>query len=163
MESTNSAATAKLHQLVEALPPHERHTAERFMTYLCHLSDPLEKALAEAPVSDEPLTGEDNAALHEARRSLQAGAVVSDEELRTELGIYSQISHQTLSLCFWNTKKTVHSGSCVQIAPGREICGVSSSSWCWLRSDPIPIESRNHGSLPCFLHAGPSPHHPNRD
>ncbi len=57
------------------------------MKYLCHLSDPLETALAEAPELDEPLTGEDNAALREARRSLQAGAAVSDEELRTELGI----------------------------------------------------------------------------
>ena len=87
MELTDSADTARLHQLVEALPPHERHTAERFMKYLCHLGDPLESALAEAPELDEPLTGEDDDALREARRSLQAGAVVSDEELRSELGI----------------------------------------------------------------------------
>lgn len=57
------------------------------MAYLCHLGDPLEAALVEATELDEPLTDDDNAALHEARVALEAGQVVSDQELRNELGI----------------------------------------------------------------------------
>ncbi|MCY4212699.1 MAG: hypothetical protein OXF68_03640 [Gammaproteobacteria bacterium] len=87
MDPINPTATAKLHQLVEALPTHERHAAERFMAYLCHLNDPLEAALVEAAGLDEPLTDEDKAALQEARMALEAGQVVSDQELRNELGI----------------------------------------------------------------------------
>ena len=57
------------------------------MAYLCHLGDPLNAALVEATELDEPLTDDDNAALHEARVALEADQVVSDQELRSELGI----------------------------------------------------------------------------
>ncbi len=57
------------------------------MAYLCHLGDPLTAALAEATELDEPLTDGEHAALHEARVDLEAGQVVSDQELRNELNI----------------------------------------------------------------------------
>jgi hypothetical protein len=40
-----------------------------------------------APEDDEPLTDADREALEEGRRALAEGDVVSDEELRAELGI----------------------------------------------------------------------------
>ena len=51
------------------------------------LGDPLEAALTEAIKLDEPLSDEDKASLHEAKAALEAGQVVSDQELRNELGI----------------------------------------------------------------------------
>jgi len=77
----------RLHELVDRIPEGEVHTAERFLEYLTTSDDPVMRALRNAPEDDEPLTDEDHEALEEGRRALAAGDVVSDEELRAELGI----------------------------------------------------------------------------
>ena len=49
--------------------------------------DPVGLSLALSPIDDEPLTPEEAAALDEAYAARQPGDVISDEELRRELGV----------------------------------------------------------------------------
>lgn len=76
----------RLHSLVEELPEPEVHAALRFMEYLRReATDPVARALREAPYDDEPLTAEDLADLEAAERDIQEGRVVSHEEARSVL------------------------------------------------------------------------------
>lgn len=76
----------RLHALVDELPEPEVHTALRFVEYLRHeASDPVARALQEAPIDDEPVTAEDLAALEDAERDWQEGRTVSHDEARVQL------------------------------------------------------------------------------
>jgi hypothetical protein len=77
----------ELHELVDELPEEETHAAKRYLEYLTERGDPFLRALRRAPEVDEPLSAADRVALEEARRALAEGDVVTDEELRAELGI----------------------------------------------------------------------------
>lgn len=73
----------RLHNLVEALPDQEIHATLRFVEYLRReASDPVARALQEAPYDDEPLTAEDLAELDAAERDRQEDRVVSHDEVR---------------------------------------------------------------------------------
>lgn len=77
----------ELHRIVDELPEQELSAAGRFLQYLYNLgSDPVLKALLEAPWDDEPETPEEMAAVHEARQQLARGEVLSDEEVWRRLG-----------------------------------------------------------------------------
>lgn len=80
-------ARERLYRLVDRIPEDEVHAAERYLEYLAMRGDPLVRALMDAPASDEPLTDADREALADGRRSLEDGDVLTDEELRAELGI----------------------------------------------------------------------------
>jgi len=80
-------AKERLYRLVDQIPEREIHAAERYLEYLAEHGDPFMRALLNAPESDEPLSDEDREALEEGRAALAAGDVVTDEELRAELGI----------------------------------------------------------------------------
>jgi predicted transcriptional regulator len=80
-------AKERLHQLVDRVPDGEVHTAERFLEYLASAADPVMRALMNAPEMDEPLSDADREALEEGRRALEAGDVVSHEELRKAIGL----------------------------------------------------------------------------
>ena len=82
-----TATKTRLHWLVDKLPEAEVHAAERFLEYLTEQADPLVTALLNAVEVDEPLTDGDRAALEEGRLALDAGDTVSDDELRSQLGI----------------------------------------------------------------------------
>lgn len=75
----------RLHRLVDELPESELHAAERYLDFLRTAGDPLLRALAAAPVDDEPLTPDDEAAIAEARAEYERGASIPWEELRKEL------------------------------------------------------------------------------
>ena len=77
----------RLHRLIDTLPARELKAAERYIEYLCDYGDPFIQALMNAPEMAEPLSDEDREALDEGRRALEAGDLVSDQELRAELGI----------------------------------------------------------------------------
>jgi hypothetical protein len=49
--------------------------------------DPVLRALREAPIDDEPVTDEEQAAIEEGLDALELGDVISDEELRRRLGL----------------------------------------------------------------------------
>lgn len=49
--------------------------------------DPVLRAFLNAPEDDEPETEEERAVVEEAYEELKSGRVVSDEELKRELGL----------------------------------------------------------------------------
>ena len=77
----------RLHRLIDTLPAREFKAAERYIEYLCECGDPFIQAVMHAPEMADPLSDEDHEALDEGRRALEAGDLVSDQELRAELGI----------------------------------------------------------------------------
>ncbi|MBI1930544.1 hypothetical protein HYR99_40650 [Candidatus Poribacteria bacterium] len=88
--TTVTALQKELRQLIGKLPASELHAAKRFLEYLYlagEADDLVLQALKNAPVSNEPLTDEDRAALDEAYDDIRAGRVNSHEELKRQLGI----------------------------------------------------------------------------
>jgi hypothetical protein len=81
------SARDALHRLINELPESELATAERFLHYLRTTTDPVLRALLEAPPDDEPETDEECQAVHEAREELARGDVRTLEEVRRELGL----------------------------------------------------------------------------
>lgn len=77
----------RLHSLVDALPADELQAAERYLEFLSGHGHSFVRALLNASESTEPLSDGDREALDEGRRALETGDVVSDAELRAELGI----------------------------------------------------------------------------
>ena len=76
----------RLHRLVDELPDGEVHAAERYLEYLRDVPrDQLLRALANAPVDDEPLTEGDIAALAEADADVARGELVPWDEVRRDL------------------------------------------------------------------------------
>jgi hypothetical protein len=74
------SARDTLHRLIDELPESELTDAERFLHYLRATTDPVLRALIEAPLDDEPETEKERQAVHEARDELARG------EVRRELG-----------------------------------------------------------------------------
>ena len=82
------ATKETLHRLVDKLPESEVPAAERYLEYLSVArSDPCLQALMNAPIDDESETEDERAAVAEARAALRRGDVVSDEQLRRDLGL----------------------------------------------------------------------------
>ncbi len=78
-------AKEKLRERVEALSEREATEALRLLD---QRSDPLSDRLDQAPVEDEEISSEEEAAVQEARDELAAsGALISHEEIKRELGI----------------------------------------------------------------------------
>ena len=84
---TTKATKKDLKSLIDLLPDSELQAARRFLEYLRDTGDPVLRAFLEAPEDDEPETEEERAAVAEAYEAIARGDVVSDEELRRELGL----------------------------------------------------------------------------
>lgn len=81
----------KLHRLIDQLPESEMHTAERFLEYLRDSpTDPVLKAFMEAPLDDEPLTPEEEAAAKEAEEAAARGEVITLDEYEARLHRHPQ-------------------------------------------------------------------------
>ena len=74
-----------LHRLIEELPEDAVPGVEHYLTSVC--DDPVVRALATAPIDDEPLTPEQAAAIAKARESVAQGRTISDEDLGRKLGL----------------------------------------------------------------------------
>jgi len=72
------------HELIEQLAPSQVPAA---IGMLERLLDPIARAIANAPVDDEPLTAADEKALAEARDWSKHNKSTSHEEFLAELGI----------------------------------------------------------------------------
>ncbi len=68
-----------LYSLVDELPDAALSAAERQLAAL--RDDPLLRALAIAPVDDEPLTEDERAAIEDAEATYRRGEWVADEDL----------------------------------------------------------------------------------
>ena len=77
----------RVHRLVDELPESELTIAERFLQYLRLTTDPVQRALLEAPWEDKPETEEEHQAVQEAREELARGERRTLEEVRRELGL----------------------------------------------------------------------------
>jgi hypothetical protein len=76
-----------LHKMVDLLPESEWEAARRVLEEGLAKHDPVLRAFLNAPEDDEPESEEERAAVEEAYEDLKAGRVVSDEELKRELGL----------------------------------------------------------------------------
>jgi len=71
----------RLHTLVDDLPDSEIRTARRFLEYLRQeASDPVARALENAPYDDEPLSSEDLEEIEAAEKDWREGNVVPYRE-----------------------------------------------------------------------------------
>jgi predicted transcriptional regulator len=86
MASTIRAMTTKerLHQLVDELSETEAGEALRYVT--SRHEDPLVRRLDAAPLEDEEISAEEEAAAAEGRADIAAGRVVSHEEMLRKYG-----------------------------------------------------------------------------
>ncbi len=73
-----------LHQLVDELPRRELHAARRYLEYLRGLSDPVLRALREAPEDDGVETEKERVAVAEAQDDLAAGYTVPMDKVLDE-------------------------------------------------------------------------------
>jgi len=72
------------HELIDRLPPNQ---LSALIGLLETLLDPVSRAIANAPVEDEPLTEDEKTALDEAREWLQHNKTIPHEQVLAELGI----------------------------------------------------------------------------
>jgi hypothetical protein len=69
-----------LHRLIDELPEAEMAEAERLLKAL-QIQDPVLRAIEMAPLDDEPETGEERAAVQEARDQAARGELIDDADL----------------------------------------------------------------------------------
>lgn len=74
----------QLHELVDRLAPGQVHAVRGLLQAML---DPVSRAIANAPVDDEPLTPEEGQALVEAREWLKHNRPIPHEQVLAELGI----------------------------------------------------------------------------
>ena len=77
------ATREQIHALIDALPDSELDVLDRFIKAR---SNPVLRALMDAPDDDEPLTEDDLAAIAQARAHRARGDIVRDKDLDRELG-----------------------------------------------------------------------------
>lgn len=75
----------RLRQLVDQLPEEELQAAHRYLQYLLRVTDPVFRALLDAPEDEEPETPEEAAAVQEARDDARHGRLIPHEEVRRQL------------------------------------------------------------------------------
>jgi len=82
----NGSANEKqqAHELIERLPPMQLSAVVGLLEAML---DPFARALANAPIDDEPVTAEEEKALAEAREWLKHNKGIPHEQVLAELGI----------------------------------------------------------------------------
>jgi len=74
-----------LHELVDRIPEKEIGAAQRYLAYLA--ASPAFRAALSAPPDDEGVTRGDAEAIARAHREVEAGEVVSHEEILREFEV----------------------------------------------------------------------------
>jgi len=72
------------HELIERLDPSQLPEA---IGMLEAMLDPVSRAIANAPIDDEPVTAADEKALEESREWLKHNKGIPQEQVLTELGV----------------------------------------------------------------------------
>ena len=81
-ESANQKKRA--HELIERLAPDQTSAV---VVLLEAILDPVARAIANAPIDDEPITPEEEAALNQSRDWLKKHSPIPHEQVMAELGI----------------------------------------------------------------------------
>lgn len=76
-----------IHRLVDELPEAALALAAGLLEVVRDSADPVLRALERAPLDDEPSTPEEEARTAEARREMERGEGVRDEDLDRELAL----------------------------------------------------------------------------
>ena len=77
-----------LHKLIDELPECDLHIVESLIEWRHDLrDDPMLVLLATAPLEDEEITPEEEAAVAEAREEIARGEVYALDEVKRELGL----------------------------------------------------------------------------
>ena len=76
-----------LHTLLESLPESEWEVVRQFLEEQIAKHDPVLRAFLSAPEDDEPESEEERAAVAEAYEAASEGKIISDEELKRDLGL----------------------------------------------------------------------------
>jgi|SRR6202166_1100899 hypothetical protein len=84
MAHSSTDEKQQAHELIERLPPTQLSAVVGLLEAML---DPVSRALANAPLDDEPVTGEDEKALAEAREWLKRNKGIPHEQVLAELGI----------------------------------------------------------------------------
>lgn len=84
MAENSNKEKRQAHELVDQLPPTQLRVAVRLLE---EMLDPVSRSIANAPIEDEPLTGEEEKALDEAREWLKHNQVIPHEQVLAELDI----------------------------------------------------------------------------
>ena len=79
-----AANKAQAHELIERLPPSQ---VPRAIGMLESLLDPVSRAIANAPIDDEPVTKEEDKALAESREWLKHNEGIPHDQVLAELGV----------------------------------------------------------------------------
>ena len=79
-----SNAKEHAHELIECLPPSQLTAVVGLLEAML---DPVARAIARAPVDDEPVTAEEEKALAEAREWLKDHKPIPHEQVLADLGI----------------------------------------------------------------------------
>ena len=87
MTTAREITREEVKDLIDCVPTDELLVVKRYVQYVIDMQDPLLKTLADAPVDDEPLDNSDLVALKEAWEDVAAGNLVSNETLKSRLGI----------------------------------------------------------------------------
>ena len=79
-----SADKQHAHELIERLAPSQVPTAVGMLEALL---DPVSRAIANAPIDDEPVTAEEERALEESREWFKHNKGIPHEQVLAEMGI----------------------------------------------------------------------------
>jgi hypothetical protein len=74
-----------LHELIDRIPEEQIAAAQRFLEALA--TSAAFRAARSAPSDDEPITSGDAEAIARSQRDIQAGKVVSHEDVLREFGV----------------------------------------------------------------------------
>jgi hypothetical protein len=84
MAPGSTSEKKQAHELIERLPPTQLSAVVGLLEAML---DPFARALANAPIDDEPVTMEEEKALAEAREWLKHNKGIPHEQVLAELGI----------------------------------------------------------------------------
>ena len=85
METNLNQERQQAHALLEMLPAEKLHAVRSLLEVMV---EPLARSLALAPVEEEEITPETEAALDRARASLARGEGITHEEILREFGLH---------------------------------------------------------------------------
>ncbi|MCY4372575.1 MAG: hypothetical protein OXC31_02305 [Spirochaetaceae bacterium] len=81
-----TVAREELKSLIDDLSDYELDAVRQYIQSLHPSDDPVASALADVPADDEPVTDDDLSAIEESDADIDAGRVVSIEQLKREYG-----------------------------------------------------------------------------
>lgn len=83
-----NAEREELHRMIDRLPDGKLHAARELLENVrVEDDDPVRKALANAPIDDEPLTDEERERIRRADEDFKYGRTTSMDEVKKELGL----------------------------------------------------------------------------